>query len=275
MNEVTIKNEDSLAMLDDAIGDQDSGYVPQIVNISIIHPTGQFSIEGMPSQSRISGIALSARRTRVFFTQFGNQEISDDVIKFTNGRPFCSSENGVDARLCDSSFEDITNPSKDAILMIRDKISVGGLKCSLCPLSKYGSVELLGVNGKGQACKELRRLLLWRGVAIPMVLNIPTSSIRAWDQYCSSLAIANKSYNKVQTEITLSVKEAGRNKWSVCEFAFKDDIEDEMIHALLQPVVNADGIEMPLAKAMINQFNRVEVKVEDYMGSNGSTKEDF
>ena len=267
MGKVAIPKGSSL----DAILDEGSqnAYVPSIVSIEIVHPIGQLSIDGTPPMSHLSAVILAAKRCRVLFPHFGNEETRKAVADFTDKRPFCWSDNAVSAQLADIDW-DKASPAKDAIDMLKAKIGDGGLKCPLCPLSKWGSVELIGRSGKGQVCKELRKLLIWRGVPIPMVLSLPTSSIRAWDGYCSSLQVGEKVFNRVITDITLKVKEMSGSKYSEAQFAYKDDLAEEQVEELMQPVLTPDGLEKPLAKAMIDQFLGLEITVDDYLGENGN-----
>ena len=269
MGKVAIPKDNSNDLADILKDGSQNSYVPSIVRIDIVHPLGQFSIEGMPTQSQITGVVLAAKRCRVLFPNFGNEETRKAVADFTDKRPFCWSDNAVSAQLADIDW-DKASPAKAAIDMLKAKISDGGLRCPLCPLSKWGSVELIGRAGKGQVCKELRKLLVWRGVPIPMILSLPTSSIRSWDGYCSSLQVASKSFNSVTTTIKLVVKEISGSKYSEAQFGYHDDLVDEQKEMLMDTVITPDGLERPLARAMIDQFLGTEVSIDDYIGENGN-----
>jgi hypothetical protein len=132
-------------------------------------------------------------------------------------------------------------------------------------------MELIGGKGRGQVCKELRRLLIWRGVPIPLVISLPTSSIKPFDSYCSSLQVAGKSFNSVVSTLKLIAKEVAGNRYSEASFSYKENMSDEQMALLMETVINPDGLEMPLAKAMINQFNGIEVTAEDYIGGEATT----
>jgi hypothetical protein len=257
-----------------ATGSQNA-YVPSIVNITIVHPIGKFSTEGMPEESMITGVVLAAKRCRVLFPNFGNEDTRKGVAEFCGKRPFCSSDNAISAKLADIDW-DKSSPVRDAIDMLKMKIADGGLRCPLCPMSKWGSVEFIGRSGKGQVCKEMRKLLIWRGFPIPMTLTLPNSSIRSWDSYCSSLQIAGKPFNSVTTETKLQTKELSGSKYSEALFSYKDDLESEQIDQLMEMVTTADGIEKPLAKAMIDLFLGLAVTEEDYLGEKTENgKDDF
>lgn len=73
-------------------------------------------------------------------------------------------------------------------------------ECASCPLSQWGSA----FAGKGQGCKTLRRLiLLLEGMAMPVILTLPPTSVAAWDAYCSSLRQQRKEYFAVRTTFNL------------------------------------------------------------------------
>lgn len=250
-------------ILDD--GAQDS-FEPQPIKVEIVHATAELKIEGLPSMQRFKGVILSSMKARVFFPKFGNQEVNKDIATFTEKRPLCSSENGVVGKLYETDWDNISNPSKDAILMIKEKISQGGLMCKKCPLSAFGSAGLFGVKSKGQACNDLRRLLLWRpSLTIPMILTLPPTSIRKFDGYCSSLSAGGKQFNRVVTEISLAKVDYSGGGYSTINLSFDSDMTKEMMNELIQPVIH-DGVTKPIAKALIDIFSRREVEVSDYIG---------
>ena len=71
--------------------------------------------------------------------------------------------------------------------------------CSKCPLAKFGS----GENG-GMACKQKRRVYLLReGEILPVILTIPTGSIKEFTKYVTRLLQKGKKTNSVVTKFTL------------------------------------------------------------------------
>jgi hypothetical protein len=252
------------AILNDAV--QDS-FEPIPVKMEIVHQIGEMKIEGLPSQKSSKWMILSSMKARVMFCKFGNQDVNKDVENFTEKRPFCSSENGVIGKLYETEWDNINNPSKDAIVMVKEKIAQGGLICKKCPLSAFGSVSHFGRQGKGQACNDLRRLLLWKqGITLPIILTLPPTSIRKFDQYCSSLQAGEKQYNRVITEISLSKVDSASGGYSVVSFSHIADVPKEWLSVLIQPIIH-DGIQKPMAKALIDIFSRREVEVADYNGN--------
>lgn len=71
--------------------------------------------------------------------------------------------------------------------------------CSKCPLAKFGS----GENG-GMACKQKRRVYLLReGEILPVILTIPTGSMKEFTKYVTRLLQKGKKTNQVVTKFTL------------------------------------------------------------------------
>lgn len=104
--------------------------------------------------------------------------------------------------------------------------------CITCKLNKFGSK--VGDNGeitRGKACKNGRRVhIILDGQNIPFRLAIPSTSLRAWDDYMVLLAGKQIPYPAVVTRITL---EKADNKdgirYSRCVFELVNPIEDVAI----------------------------------------------
>lgn len=72
-------------------------------------------------------------------------------------------------------------------------------ECGSCPLSKFGS----GENG-GMACKQKRRVFLLReGEILPVVLTIPSGSLKEFTKYVTRLLQKGKKTSNVVTKFTL------------------------------------------------------------------------
>jgi hypothetical protein len=246
-------------------GAMEDSYVPQLVTIEIIHANATFSIEGMPSEKRLTGIILAAKRERVYFPKFGNKDIGDGIMKLTEKRPLCASRDGINGELIDpypETTEGLLNPP---LIMIKENIAMGGLKCKHCPLGQFGSNEKFGVSGRGQACNDVRRLLFWKpDVMIPMLLTLSPTSIRAWDGYCSSLAMRNLLPNRVISDISLSLIESGSNKYSKIQINYNKDAPPEIMERMMQGVIH-DGVSKPMVKMFIDLFSvKKEITAEDY-----------
>jgi hypothetical protein len=71
--------------------------------------------------------------------------------------------------------------------------------CATCPHAKFGS----GENG-GMACKQKRRVYLLReGEILPVILTVPTGSLKEFTKYVTRLLQKGKKTNSVVTKFTL------------------------------------------------------------------------
>lgn len=74
-----------------------------------------------------------------------------------------------------------------------------GGTCKTCPFNQFGSGE-----GKGKACKNRRMLYILRENEIfPMMLNLPTGSLKGFTKYVQSLLTRGKRPHQVVTKISL------------------------------------------------------------------------
>lgn len=84
------------------------------------------------------------------------------------------------------------------------KVGTGtpGGDCATCPLNQWGSDP---DGGRGKACQNRRRIYLLReGETLPVLLTLPTTSLKAFSDYIAKrvLAKGKRSY-EVITKITL------------------------------------------------------------------------
>ena len=99
-----------------------------------------------------------------------------------------------------------------------------GGECAKCPYNKFGS----GENG-AKACKNRRRIYLLReGEIFPMILSLPTGSLKDFTRYIMRLLTKGKKSNAVVTRFTL--KKAVNNSgiaYSQAQFAVDRNLTDE------------------------------------------------
>ena len=82
-----------------------------------------------------------------------------------------------------------------------------GQSCKTCPYNRFGSGE-----GKAKACKNRRMLYLLREKQLfPMILNLPTGSIKSFAKYVQSLLSRGKRPNQVVTKISLRKANSSSN----------------------------------------------------------------
>lgn len=110
----------------------------------------------------------------------------------------------------------------------------GGV-CATCPLNQFGS----GENG-GKACKNKRRIYVLReGELIPILLVLPTGSMKEFSVYIKRLLAKGKKSNSVVTKFSLKkVSNASGIVYSQAQFA-------------VERVLTAE--EMPFVQAMSDQ----------------------
>lgn len=271
-NELSTELTGSIALLNEELQNEAVGYNTQLVVTKINHQEGTFAIPSLPSVPRLEGIILASRRARLFYPRFGNEQITDTILGLTNNRPFCSSNDYLNGTLVDLEWGEL--PENSPARGLHDQIARGGLECKKCPLDAWESVKLLGKEGKGKACGELRRLLFWSpGVTIPILLSVPVSSIRAWDGYCSSLEAVNTKHNLVVTEINLEKREAPGRKWSVMDFAKSGDMTESIAAELLTEKMTEDGIKK-LHRHLLDVFKGREIGLDEYGDAGTSPSED-
>ena len=99
----------------------------------------------------------------------------------------------------------------------------GGV-CAQCPLNQFGS----GENG-GKACKNKRRIFILReGELIPILLTLPTGSMKEFAVYVKRLLAKGKKSSSVVTRFSLQkVQNSGGIAYSQAKFAVDRVLTDE------------------------------------------------
>lgn len=107
--------------------------------------------------------------------------------------------------------------------------------CATCPLSQWGSAHQGGKEGKAQACKSLRRLVvLIDGWTQPALLTLPPTSIKLFDSYASGLQQKRSAYWAVRTMITQEAKKSGGgDPYGVAIFTTGGKLEPDQLRAVI------------------------------------------
>jgi len=136
------------------------------------------SLEGTTATKELDGIIVHRQRCRAYYA---NPYTGEGVP------PDCFSDDGV-VGIC---------PNPD--------LGLGG-PCEDCPMSKYESeVRQDGKKGRGQACKEqLNVFLLRKDSMLPLVLNLPPTSLKPMKDFMKRLTSAGMLAHHVETRFTLS-----------------------------------------------------------------------
>ncbi|MDI9585573.1 MAG: hypothetical protein QM473_15225 [Acidobacteriota bacterium] len=105
-------------------------------------------------------------------------------------------------------------------------VGTPGGACARCPKAAWGSAE----NGRGQACSARTHLLLLRpGSMLPLVVDLPSSSLAALRKYLLRLTDAGHVFHQVQTAIALeAVKNAGGIRYSRAAFAMAGELAPDL-----------------------------------------------
>lgn len=130
------------------------------------------------------------------------------------------------------------------------------LECKHCPLSKYGSAS----KGRGQACKDMRRLLVRLGDDIvPSILTIPPTSVKVVDNFMVRLVSKGIKYTDIRVKLSL-VSEKNKEGTPFSKLVISKS-ENEMTDK-----------EKEMSKAMREYFSpaieRRAVEMDDYAPSN-------
>jgi hypothetical protein len=154
----------------------------------------------------------------------------------TGSAPICSSPDGsigiFNAELSDEQFKAATStrtPHLGVIALSENKPLPDYFACATCPMNQWGSEhQRRGGEGKGKGCKELRRLLLLiDGWAMPAIMALPPTSIKAWDNYCSALQSKRNAYFAVKTKFALdSAKAQGGETYNIVQVSIDSPIKE-------------------------------------------------
>ena len=118
-----------------------------------------------------------------------------------------------------------------------------GGNCAHCPLNQFGS----GENG-GKACKNKRRIYILReGEMIPLLLTLPTGSMKEFSVYVKRLLAKGRKTNAIVTRFSLKkVTNAGGIAYSQAQFTVDRPLTDE---------------ELPYIAAMAEQVKQFATRV--------------
>ena len=206
-------NGSALSVLEQAIlaemeqeGNAGYEFIPERIKLGVGGMLAFQSSDGSILQPPLEGVVVVAQRARAYWP-----------VKGTGSTPpLCSSNDGIEgwfdphselAR--DAAAQRVKHP---AVLVMDDAQAQGPWPCATCPLAQWGSAPV----GNGQACKVLRRLVvLIKGWASPVLLTLPPTSVKVWDQYVSGRRSRGKAYFDTWSRIGLaSDKSAGGDPYA-------------------------------------------------------------
>ena len=113
-------------------------------------------------------------------------------------------------------------------------------QCATCPKNRFGTATRLNesgqvVPGRGKACKEMRRLLvLPTGYELPIILTVPPTSLKRFDEYASSLRMRRIPLISVETTIRLEEAQLQEGmSFAKMSFEAGDAVPREQIERLI------------------------------------------
>jgi len=105
------------------------------------------------------------------------------------------------------------------------------LDCDGCHHNRYGSGVKDGKKARGKSCKNMRRVyILVDGCHIPLLLTLPPTSLRAYQQYrLQTLAFRGLDPERVVTRLTLApAKSADGDPYSVVNFKLVGTVTEDV-----------------------------------------------
>ena len=100
-----------------------------------------------------------------------------------------------------------------------------GGSCPSCPLNQYETAQ----KGKGKACKDKCDIfILTKNGILPMVIQVPPTSLKNFKQYGMLLLDAGKDISKVLTKFSLNVETKSGKKTAIIQFRSGGDVDPSM-----------------------------------------------
>jgi len=141
--------------------------------------------------------------------------------------------------------------SFDGIIGVGDP----GGECKKCPLNQYESAD----EGKGKACKNRRRIYVLReGDVFPLLLSLPTGSLKEFTKYLKRLLSKGQKSNNVVTKFSLQkATNAGGVVYSQAQFAV-----DRAVTSEEYPLIEKMSAEVKAYSRNVAIFDDIQVDPE-------------
>ena len=99
--------------------------------------------------------------------------------------------------------------------------------CATCPWAQWGSSRK-GAESKAKDCSEKAFILCFsKESALPMLLSVPATSLKALKAYQLKLIGACRPAHSVVTKLSLRKENNGSNDYSVIEFNYAASLDEE------------------------------------------------
>jgi hypothetical protein len=152
--------------------------------------------DGEEAETEIRGVIVYQHQSRAYW----KGSMDDEAVGA--GPPDCAADNGKWGQ---------GNP---------------GGECAKCPMAAFGS----GKGGRGQACKLMRNVyFLMSGKSLPIVIQVPPTSLKSYKAYVFNLSTVNKVFYGVETIIGVSTGHKDKQGRPYSKFSFRSsrDMEGE------------------------------------------------
>ncbi len=215
----------------------------------------QFSSSDGETMKEITAIVAVSQKARAYWPGKGSDQ-----------SPLCTSPDGVHGNFAlaptKGQLQDAVNHRAvhPAIRLYDEQREFPDFfDCASCPLAQWGSADA----GNGQACKSMRRLVIFvDGWVAPALLTLPPTSVKAWDIYCSALKNKRSGYFAVRSKLSLEkAKSAGGDPYSI--------ISVQVAGALTASEVQA---VMELRRQFAEYVRELPIEAGDYVMVDGSTQ---
>ena len=131
--------------------------------------------------------------------------------------------------------------------------------CNSCPMNAWGTAD----DGRGKACKNMRRLYILRdGESLPLLLTLPPTSLKNVSDYLGLRIVAKgfRSYGVI-TKVTLKkAQNAGGINYSQAVFAVAGTLAPEQVAAMSE---YSQGIKVLTRNVAISDEGFVEATTSD------------
>lgn len=233
-NEVVVKESTALEITDEqmnALLDQEinntmqmGGFDYRPGKIGIMHREKCFITPDRQTVTSINGTIVYFHKARGYWQEEGQQI------------PTCSSMDGK------TGTRRISEDGTDTEMV----------NCANCPYNQFGSDPK---GGAGKACKEMRRLFIVEQDSIlPAILNVPPTSLKAFDQFISGLVSKKKAHIAYETIFRLEGAKGAGFDYSKVVFELGEKHPNEKIIELLK-----------MREQVVEAAKNIAIEMDDYM----------
>jgi hypothetical protein len=234
--------EESLeALLQQELEQDFQGFRITPIRVKIEHRAQVFSFPDGSTKRSMEGIILKSQIIRGFW-------------KPNNPKPVCASADGI--------------TGTDAVGNAHE--------CMRCKNNQWGSAVKLDENGqpvqgKGKACKEMRRLLfLEDGADLPVMLNVPPSSLKRFDSFATLCRARKQPLIATRVVLRLIPANADGIPYAQINPEIKErvsdkevlrrlfDVRDMMLRAVDFASVDEADLEEPVGEAEVGEADNGE-----------------